>query len=197
MSAKDLNAPWIKPLRVEGLYRTEQIPETGEDYEDLNLELGSLESLETRKCRFFDARIGIQTAVEWVATESVFRNCLIEAGRVGSLDLTGVTLNVVTFQGIKAGHASYVNGKLNDVLFQDCHFGSLDLFAVKAKRVKFANCTVDELDLRNFEADNVDLRGLDFASIRGIQFMRGATISETQLMLISAELAKGAGIWVE
>ena len=106
-------------------------------------------------------------------------------------------MNVVTFNGIKAGHANFVNGKLTDVLFQDCHFGSLDLFAVKAKRVKFANCTVDELDLRNFEADNVDLRGLDFAGVRGIQFMRGATISETQLMLISPELAKGAGIWVE
>lgn len=196
MPAPELQAPMIKPLNIDGLFKTPQIPETGEDYEDSDFELGMLGSLETRKCRFYEVRLGIQTAVEWNASNSVFRNTLLEIGRVGSLDLTGSTVNLTVFRSMKVGYGNLVNSVLNDVLFEDCHFDTLDLFSTKAKRVKFQDCTVNELDIRNLEAEHVDLRGLEIGSIRGVPFLRGSTIGEHQLMQISEDLAKGAGIFI-
>jgi uncharacterized protein YjbI with pentapeptide repeats len=197
MTADGLHAPWIKPLNLDGLFKTPAVPETGEDYEDQDFELGHLDALETRKCRFFECRIGMTTAVEWTAANSSLRNVLIEAGRIGSWDLTGVTANVVTVRGVRVGHLNLVNSKLTDVLFEDCRFDTLDLFGTALKRVKFVNCTVEELDIRNMECEHLDLRGLAFSGVRGLTALRGATISEVQLMQISSELARGAGIFVE
>ena len=172
-------------------------PEDGEDYEDKLLKLGTQDLISSRKARFFESQVSIDSTLEWFAVDAAFRNSRIEIGRVGSLDFTGTTLNIVEFSNLKAGYANFVNAKLFDVLFSDCSFETLDLCGCKAKNVRFERCRVDELDIRTIEIENLDLRGLDFAGVRGLPSLKGATISEYQLGQISGELAKSAGIRVE
>jgi len=195
-NGKDLQHPLTRPLRLEDLQLSHETPEPAEDYEDINFRLSGHDRLETQKAKFIDCHIGIQTAIEWIATLSNFRSCAIEIGRVGSLELTNVTMNSVEISNVRAGYVNLGNAKLQDVVFNDCRFDSLDLFATKLKRVSFQNCQVDDLDVRKLEAEHADLRGLSFSTIRGIDSLRGGTINEDQLLQISKVLASNAAIHV-
>lgn len=188
--------PVINPLKVSGLTAIDEFPESLEDYEDMDFRLGVAETLETRKARFLECRMQLQSAVAWVATESVFRNSEIEIGRVGSLELAGVSMNSVVISGMRANFASLANSKLQDVLINDCRFDTLDFVGVNAKRLRFVDCVVEDLDLRQMVAESLDIRGLDFARVRGVSAMRNATINEYQLTQIAADLAELAGIEV-
>ena len=68
---------------------------------------------------------------------------------------------------------------------------------MNAKRVRFVDCVVEDLDLRQVAAESLDLRGLDFARVRGVSSMRNATINEYQLTQIAADLAELAFIQVD
>jgi len=193
-SAKELQKPLTRALRIEDFQLSNEPPDSAEDYEDVNFQLAGHDRLETQKVKFIDCHIGIQTAIEWVATLSNFRSCAIEIGRVGSLELTSVTMNSVEISNVRAGYVNLGNAKLQDVVFKDCRFDSLDLFATKLKRVSFQNCHVTDLDVRKLEAEHADLRGLSFDQIREIDSLRGATINEDQLMQISKVLAINAAI---
>ena len=189
--------PVIAPLKLGGLSAIDDLPVSFEDYEDLDFALAAAESIETRKARFLDCRIQLQSAVEWVATESVFRNSEISIGRVGSLELAGVAMNSVVISGTRANFISLANSKLQDVLFKECRFDTLDFVSVNAKRVRFQDCVVEDLDLRQVVAESLDLRGLDFARLRGVSSMRNVTINEYQLTQIAADLAELAFIEVD
>jgi uncharacterized protein YjbI with pentapeptide repeats len=189
--------PVINPLKVSGLTAIDELPLSFEDFEDMDFTLGVAESVETRKARFLECRIQLQSAVEWIATESVFRNSEIAIGRVGSLELAGVTMNSVVISGMRANFASLANSKLQDVLIQNCRFDTLDFVGVNAKRVRFVDSVVEDLDLRQVAAESLDLRGLDFARVRGVSSMRNATINEYQLTQIAADLAELAFIQVD
>jgi uncharacterized protein YjbI with pentapeptide repeats len=184
-------------LKLSGLSALDEFPVSFEDYEDLDFALAAVESIESRKARFLDCRISLQSAVEWVATDSVFRNCEINIGRVGSLELAGVSMNSVVLSGTRANLISLANSKLQDVLGKDCRFDTLDFVSVTAKRVRFQDCVVEDLDMRQAGADSLDLRGLDFARVRGVSSMRNVTINEYQLTQIAADLAELAFIEVD
>ena len=187
----------INPLKLSSLTAIDEFPVSFEDYEDLDFELGATNGIESRKARFLDCRIALQSAVEWVATESVFRNCQVSVGRVGSLELAGTAMNSVVFSGMRANFMSLANSKLQDVLFQECRFDTLDFVGVVAKRVRFVDCEVEDLDLRQVSAESLDLRGLDFARVRGVSSMRNVTINEYQLTQIAGDLAELAFIEVD
>ena len=189
--------PVINPLKVSGLTFIDDLPLSFEDYEDMDFALTVVESLETRKARFLECRIQLQSAVEWVATESLFRNSEIAIGRVGSLELAGVTMNSVVISGMRANFASLANSKLQDVLIHNCRFDTLDFVGVNAKRVRFVDCVVEDLDLRQAMAESLDLRGLDFARVRGVSSMGNTTINEYQLTQIASDLAELAFIQVD
>lgn len=195
-NSNDPQQPLIRKLRVEDLEHRHEPPESTEDYEDVNFQVNGHDRIEIQKSQFIDCHIGIQTAVEMAATLSSFRSCAIEIGRVGSLELSNVTMNAVEISNVRAGYVNLGNAKLQDVLFRDCRFDSLDLFATKLKRVSFQNCHVTDLDVRKLEAEHTDLRGLSFTTIRGIDSLRGATINEDQLLQISRVLASNAAIQV-
>jgi uncharacterized protein YjbI with pentapeptide repeats len=187
----------ITPLKLSDLTSIDELPVSFEDYEDLDFALAAADSIETRKARFLECRINLQSAVEWVATESVFRNSEISIGRVGSLELAGVSMNSVVVSGTRTNFISLANSKLQDVLFKDCRFDTLDFVSVTAKRVRFQDCVVEDVDLRQLVADSLDLRGLDFARVRGVSSMRNVTINEYQLTQIAADLAELALIQVD
>ena len=181
-------------LRAENLEPLNDALLDGEDYEDALIELGVSERISSRKSRFFESQISIDSTLEWVAIDGAFRNSRIEIGRVDSMDFTATTLNIVEFSVLKAGYANFVNANLSDVHFRDCTFETLDLFGASLKNVSFEQCRVDELDIRTVEIDGLDLRGLDFAGVRGLASLKGATISDFQLSQIAPELARSAGI---
>ena len=153
-------------------------------------------TLSTRHARFVTCVARGSNIVTWSARGTTWREVALTSGRIGSFDLSGASLDTVDFVGLRIGYLNLVDAELADVRFTDCVFETLDLPGASLERVSYHGCTVDELDLRHCRSSDLDLRGLSFASLNGIDGLRGATITEHQCLQLATVLATAAAITV-
>lgn len=156
-----------------------------------------LDEFVSARTTFVDVSVSSVQSVTWAAAGSIWRNCSVIAGRVGSWDLSAVTLRGVLVRGLRFGYVNLRDARLTDVLFEDCVFESVDMPGASSERVAFVDCRCEEIDLRGCTNADLDLRGLDFAALRSISGARGATISDLQLSLVAPLLAAETGLLVE
>ncbi|MGO3677590.1 MAG: pentapeptide repeat-containing protein, partial [Microbacteriaceae bacterium] len=76
------------------------------------------------------------------------------------------------------------------------HIEELVLDNASLTRVSFSGVTVDKLSLRGATSRDVDLRGLDFAGIEGVESMKGVTVSSLQTTEMAHLFARHLGISV-
>ena len=72
----------------------------------------------------------------------------------------------------------------------------LDLTGASLERCAFHEVTVKKLVLRDARADGLDLRGLSVRQLDCVEGLRGATISQTQLIEIAELFAAHLGVRV-
>jgi uncharacterized protein YjbI with pentapeptide repeats len=94
----------------------------------------------------------------------------------------------------KLGYLNFRSAELLDVEFVDCTIDELDLGGAKATRVAFTNTSIRSLDVARATLLDFDLRGAEFSSIRGVDGLRGATITELQLAELAPIIAGHLGI---
>ena len=83
------------------------------------------------------------------------------------------------------------------MIFEDCTIDELDLGGVTATRVAFPGTTVKTLDVTRATLTHVDLRGLDFRAVHGLEGLAGATVNDMQLAELAPLFAAQLGIVVE
>lgn len=154
------------------------------------------EALSTRHARFVTCTASGSNIVTWNAGGTTWREAALVGGRIGSFDLSGATLDTVHFVGLRIGYLNLVDAKLCDVRFTDCAFETLDLPGASLERVSYHGCTVDEVDLRHCLSKDLDLRGLSFSGLNGVDGLRGATVTEQQCLQLASVFATAAGISV-
>lgn len=154
------------------------------------------DTLSTRHARFVTCVTRGSNIVTWSAGGTTWREAAFADGRIGSFDLSGASLDTVDFVGLRIGYLNLVDAELADVRFTDCVFETLDLPGASLRRVSYHGCTVDELDLRHCLSSDLDLRGLSFSSLNGVDGLRGATVTEHQCRQLALVLATTAGLTV-
>ena len=75
------------------------------------------------------------------------------------------------------------------MLFINCKFDTLDLAGSKLDRVAFLDSQVSEVDLRDVDAKNFNITGLNFEILNGLNGLRNSFVSGTQLIQMSMALA--------
>lgn len=152
-----------------------------------------------------------------VALETLRNARLIqcELEQVGNpvLQAAGVFLNDVRVNHSRFGSADFAEAELDGVVIENCKFGWLNLRGARVRDVVFRNCQFEEIDLgghlqnvsfhdsrtavlscHGAQLRQVDLQGLDFVQVAGIEGLRGAKINELQLSLLAEDLASHLGI---
>jgi uncharacterized protein YjbI with pentapeptide repeats len=94
----------------------------------------------------------------------------------------------------KLGYLNFRSAQLVDVEFVDCTIDELDFGGARATRVAFTNTSIGLLDVARATLLDFDLRGAEFRSIRGVDGLRGATITELQLVELAPIIAGQLGI---
>lgn len=138
-----------------------------------------------------------------------------ELGQAGApaLQAAGVFLNDVRVNHSRFGSADFAEAQLDGVVFENCKFGWLNLRGATVRDVRFRNCQFEEIDLggriqrlgfadsragqincHGAQLREVDLQGLDFADVEGVDGLRGAQISSLQLGLLGEAMASHLGI---
>lgn len=97
----------------------------------------------------------------------------------------------------KLGYLNLRGADLTDVLFTNCIIDELDLGNARAVRVGFVASSVATLDATQATFANVDLRGLEFQSIAGLDHLRGTTMSTLQASELALLFAERIGITVQ
>lgn len=139
--------------------------------------------------------------------------CELEQAGAPALQAAGVFFNDVRVTHSRFGSADFAEAQLDGVVFENCKFGWLNLRGATVRDVLFRNCQFDEIDLggqiqRLGFADSragqitchgahlreVDLQGLDFIDVDGVDGLRGAQVSTLQLGLLGEAMARHLGI---
>jgi uncharacterized protein YjbI with pentapeptide repeats len=110
----------------------------------------------------------------------------------------GSTLQRVVFSSCKLNAVNFRGASLVDVVFEDCVLTDVDFGEATLTRVTFPCSRWQEVHLNKATLTEVDLRGateLDLAT--GFDALRGAIISESQLIALAPAIASALGITVK
>jgi uncharacterized protein YjbI with pentapeptide repeats len=170
---------------------------TGSSFLDCEFDSVTFTGAQLRASRFVETVISASFAPTLVASRTTWREVQIVNPRWGSAELYDSELGAVHLRGGKIDYLNLRSSTLTSVLIEDCTIGELDLAGVRADRVAFRNCRIGTLDIGGARCANVDLRGSDFEAIKGLEGLRGVTISEEQLAQLAPVLAAHVGLIVE
>ncbi|TDS86355.1 uncharacterized protein YjbI with pentapeptide repeats [Nesterenkonia aurantiaca] len=130
------------------------------------------------------------------APRSTWRDVSVEGSRFGVAELYDAGISGLVLRGCKLDLVNLRNAVLADVLFEHCTIAELDISGARATRVKFSDCTVGTLEVRDARLKDVDLRGAALSRIVGLAGLKGAVISEEQLVELAPSLADHLGLVV-
>jgi uncharacterized protein YjbI with pentapeptide repeats len=169
----------------------------GIKFAECELDGVSLSDADLRSARFIESRLTRVNAPVLRAPLSTWREVVIEHSRVGSGELFESSWRSVSIQHCKIGYLNLRAAELIDVEFIDCVIDELDLGGSRATRVAFTGTSIAALDVARATLTDFDLRGVELRSVRGLESLRGATITELQLAELAPLLADHFGITVE
>ncbi|WP_345469335.1 pentapeptide repeat-containing protein [Glutamicibacter ectropisis] len=129
------------------------------------------------------------------AAGTFFNDVRVAHSRFGSADFAEAELDGVVFENCKFGWLNLRRAKVRDVLFRNCQFEEID-FGGQIQRVSFIDSRTSVLNGIGAQLRDVDLQGLDFAQVEGLESLRGARISSLQLSLLAEDMAQHLGIRV-
>ncbi|MDQ1564484.1 MAG: hypothetical protein QOI14_1435 [Actinomycetota bacterium] len=169
----------------------------GIKFAECELDGVGLGDADLRSARFIESRLTRVNAPVLRAPLSTWREVVIEHSRVGSGELFESSWRSVSIQHCKIGYLNLRAAELIDVEFIDCVIDELDLGGSVATRVAFTGTSIAALDVARASLTDFDLRGVELRSVRGLESLRGATITELQLAELAPLLAEHLGMTVE
>ena len=213
-----MRVPALDPIRLEGLTHNDGAALrrgadcVGQHFTGVNLESRDLTGCTFDECRFDvvslgDAALRGITVSECVfenlhapvfsAPRSSWRDVRLEHARLGSVEAYEATVPSLHIEGSKLDFVNFRNATLTDVLLSNCIIDELDLGSATVQRLELRNCRIGTLDVGGARLTDVDLRSSEFGAIQGLEGLRGATVDDAQLALLSPLLAAHLGIRIQ
>lgn len=135
-------------------------------------------------------------AVSLDVADAVWRETLVEDPRIGALSAPGASWDNIRIRGGKLDFVNLSGAKLADVVFERCVIGELDLGQAQVQRLRLDGVKLGVLDCTGARLIDVDFTGAEIGAVRGIDGLRGATISASQLLDFAPLLAAHLGVRV-
>jgi Uncharacterized low-complexity proteins len=151
-----------------------------------------------RRVRFDD--VWMHT-VRWTACNLAETNWLdveVNAGMLAGVEAWGAGMRRVAFLNCKFDSVNLRGAKLRDVDFVDCVLRDVDFGGATLDSVTFTGSTLEEAGFDKAQLKKVDLRGARALGIAsGLEGLKGAVISNVQLLELAPALAHALGITVK
>lgn len=93
------------------------------------------------------------------------------------------------FRNVKFDEAGFRMAQFKRVQFENCVLNKADFYQAKLSHVSFSNCELEETNFDKVSCQAVDFRGENLSLLRGILGLKGALISQEQLIQIAPLLA--------
>lgn len=183
----------IERVRIEGGDLTgRSLPALSIDESKCNrliLTQSKLEKLVVRDCVINGCDLSAASSPEL----SLQRTSIAETRATG-WDLSRGIIRDVTFDNCKLNLANFRFARLTNVRFVACMLTGADFLQSHLAKVQFDGCQLEQADFSHVSLKDVDLRGSEIIGLRGWHYLRGATISQTQLITAAPYLAAELGL---
>jgi uncharacterized protein YjbI with pentapeptide repeats len=153
-----------------------------------------LDGVSMRRARISECRLDELRAASLDAADSVWRDSLVTVGRVGALLSTGGSWSSVRVRGGRLDLVDLSGAKVTSVAFEGCMIGELDLGTVEARDLTLERCEIELLDVTGARLVRTDLTGASIGTVRGVEGLRGATVTPEQLIDLAPVMAAQLGI---
>jgi uncharacterized protein YjbI with pentapeptide repeats len=163
---------------------------------DCRIERCRLDGLLMRRTRVVDCLLSDLQAVSLDVAESVWRDSLVTGGRLGVLTAPRAKWSRVRVRGAKLDFVNLRGSQLQDVVFESCVIAEIDFADARLTGVSFLDCKVDDLNVQGGALSRVDLSGATLQTVRGLGGLRGAIVSQDQLLDLAPLLAAHLGLEV-
>lgn len=173
-------------LRAKALTLNESLIET------TDLSQSTIESFSTRDCLFRDCDLTACSFASsgWHAVE-------VAGSRCSGIQLQSSTLKNVRFKGCKLDMANFRFAQLTNVIFEDCIITEMDFYNAKLKDVVFSGCDIEDVEFSGATLKNVDLTESYIVSLKGVQSLKGASLTHPQLISLAPYFADALGITIK
>jgi len=101
------------------------------------------------------------------------------------------------FQGVKFDEVGFRFSSFKRVRFENCMLRQADFSNAKLTQVTFTGCSLESANFVSVTCKDVDITTEDLSAAKGILGLKGATISEVQLLQLAPLLATELGFRVE
>jgi len=158
------------------------------------IERCGLDGVSMRRARISETVLDELHATSLDMTDSIWRDSLLTVRRIGALLAIGATWSSVRVRGGRLDLVDLSGAKLTGVAFERCAIGELDLATVEARDVSFDGCEIELLDVTGARLVRADITGARIGAVKGVDGLRGATITPAQLVVLAPQLAAHLGI---
>ena len=122
---------------------------------------------------------------------------LIDGARCSGTMMSNSVFKNVTFKNSKLELVNFRFSRFENIVFEGCTIDDADFYNATLKNVEFINCTINSVTFASARMSNVDISKSHIEGIKGVNSLKGVTISYDQLMQLAASLADEAGIKVK
>ncbi len=130
------------------------------------------------------------------APDGQWRDVTVRDCRLGAVQAHGAVLTRVTVTGGKIDYLNLRGARIETMRLTGVTIGDLDLSTARVADLVLADCRVRRLDVQGATLRDVDLRGAEMARIDGPAGLKGARISEQQLLELASVFAAHLGVEV-
>lgn len=158
------------------------------------LERCGLDGVSMRRARISETLLDELHATSIDAADSIWRDSLLTVRRIGALLAIGATWSSVRVRGGRLDLVDLSGAKLAGVAFEGCSIGELDLGTVEARDLTLTSCEIELLDVSGARLVRADITGARIGAVKGVDGLRGATITPAQLVDLAPRMAAHLGI---
>jgi uncharacterized protein YjbI with pentapeptide repeats len=149
-----------------------------------------------RRARFTDVFFRDVAMMQTGLAETSWQDVTFVNTAIAGAEAYGAKLRTVTFRGCKLDSVNFRDATLTDVTFDNCLLREVDFGGATMTRVVFTSSRLDNADFSRVKLADVDLRGAELGITITPDSLRGAVITNAQLMAAAPLLAETMGIVV-
>jgi len=121
----------------------------------------------------------------------------LDDSRLTGVEFANAHIEDCTFKNVKFDEAGFRFASFKRVRFENCMLRQADFSNAKFEHVTFTDCDLSEAVFISATCKDLDITTEDLTTTKGILGLKGATISEAQLMQIAPLLAAELGFRIK
>ncbi len=186
----------IESPRLTGVMTTDEIDEDAVELKAYKKDMLEIEASRYRYFDISDSKLTSLNANNVISFRSTNVRVLYKKSQLTGLQLPEGNFKDVIFENCRINLSNFKNSRFERCLFKDCDLTDADFSMSKLTLVQFDSCQLENTEFSNCVNKRLEFTNCSLSSIKGINGLRGATISNQNLIELAPLLARALDLTI-